>query len=52
LRAITTFLHDGRATSVKDAILAHDGQAKTARDRFSALDEETQAKLLAFLNSI
>ena len=52
LRAITTFLHDGRATSIKAAILAHDGQAETARDRFNALDQETQAKLLAFLNSI
>jgi CxxC motif-containing protein (DUF1111 family) len=52
LRTLTTFLHDGRATTVKDAILAHDGQAKAARDRFKALDPATEAKLLAFLNSL
>ena len=30
LRAIKTFLHDGRAASIKEAILAHDGQARAA----------------------
>jgi CxxC motif-containing protein (DUF1111 family) len=52
LRMITRLLHDGRATSIGDAILAHDGQGKGARDRFAALDETSKEKLLAFLNSL
>ena len=51
-RVRTSFLHDGRAASLRDAILAHDGQGRAARDRFAALDDETQDKLLAFLNSL
>jgi len=52
LRVITHLLHDGRATTIEDAILAHDGQAHAARDRFVALDEKAQAKLMAFLKSL
>jgi CxxC motif-containing protein (DUF1111 family) len=52
VRVLTTFLHDGRANSLSDAILAHDGQGKAARDRFAALDADDQANLIAFLNSL
>jgi CxxC motif-containing protein (DUF1111 family) len=52
LRAITRFLHDGRAATVTDAILGHDGQARASRDRFAALDGGSKAKLLAFLSSL
>jgi CxxC motif-containing protein (DUF1111 family) len=52
LRMITKFLHDGRASSISDAILAHDGQGSAARDRFNALDANSKTKLLAFLNSL
>jgi len=52
LRAVTRYLHDARATSITDAILAHDGQGRAARDRFAALDDATKSKLLAFLNSL
>ena len=52
LRMVTTFLHDGRATTIEDAILAHDGQATAARDRFSALSDDAKSKLSAFLNSL
>ena len=52
LRLLTTFLHDGRARTVEDAILAHDGQARPARDRFAALPAETKASLLVFLGSL
>src|SRR5262245_44558872 len=34
LRLLTTFLHDGSASTIEDAILAHDGQGRAARDRF------------------
>jgi CxxC motif-containing protein (DUF1111 family) len=52
LRLLTTFLHDGRAHTVEEAILAHDGQARRARDRFAALFEDEKAKFVAFLLSL
>lgn len=52
LRALPSFLHDGRATNITDAILAHDGQARAARDRFNRLDARSKSRLLAFLNSL
>ena len=52
LRMVTTFLHDGRTTTIEGAILAHDGQARAARDRFASLDSNAKAKLLTFLNSL
>jgi CxxC motif-containing protein (DUF1111 family) len=48
----TQFLHDGRAKTVRDAILAHDGQGRAARNAFAALDPISQALLLKFVNSI
>jgi CxxC motif-containing protein (DUF1111 family) len=52
LRKITTYLHDGRATTLEQAILAHDGQAKKARDRFASLSGGNKQFLYAFLNSL
>ncbi len=52
LRFVTTFLHDGRATTLDQAILAHDGQGRAARNRFAALPADQKAKLLAFLRSL
>ena len=48
----TRLLHDGRARTVADAILAHDGQGKPARDRFAALSESERRDLLAFLDTL
>ncbi len=48
----TRLLHDGRALTVRAAIVAHDGQGKAARDRFLALDQGEQDILLAFLGSL
>ena len=48
----TGYLHDGRATTLKDAILAHDGQGKRARERFSRLSDLEQKALFAFVNSL
>lgn len=48
----TDLLHDGRATSVRDAILRHDGQAKLSRDLFALLPEISKSNLLAFLNTL
>jgi CxxC motif-containing protein (DUF1111 family) len=46
------FLHDGRATSIVDAIRAHDGQAAGARDRYVALPPGDAQALLDFLRCI
>jgi CxxC motif-containing protein (DUF1111 family) len=52
LRLFTTFLHDGSAHTVEDAILAHDGQARRARDRFARLSVDKKARLVAFLRTL
>jgi CxxC motif-containing protein (DUF1111 family) len=51
-RLLTTFLHDGRANNLSDAILAHDGQGRDARDQFAGLNDGQKAALLAFLNAL
>jgi CxxC motif-containing protein (DUF1111 family) len=45
-------LHDGRAHTVKDAILLHDGQGRQAKTAFGQLSNTEMADLLAFLNFI
>jgi CxxC motif-containing protein (DUF1111 family) len=49
LRHMTRFLHDGRSSSVSDAILQHGGEASHARDAFEALGAEDRSSLLTFL---
>ena len=48
----TQLLHDGRAKTVRAAVLAHDGQGKAARDAFAALPTDAQNLLIKFVNSI
>jgi CxxC motif-containing protein (DUF1111 family) len=48
----TKFLHDGRAMTLTDAILAHAGQGQASRDAFTALDSASKQSLLAFLGCI
>jgi CxxC motif-containing protein (DUF1111 family) len=52
LRFINNYLHDGRARTLDQAILAHDGQARGARTQYSTLAADAKAKLIAFLNSL
>ena len=47
-----TFLHDGRARTVAEAILWHAGEAQQSRDAFVALAQNERADLLAFLGSL
>jgi CxxC motif-containing protein (DUF1111 family) len=51
-RIRTSFLHDGRAKTIEDAILAHDGQGLTARNQFADLNKRDKANLLAFINTL
>lgn len=46
------YLHDGRAATLADAILAHEGEANFSRKNYAALSSRDRAKLLAFLNSL
>lgn len=45
-------LHDGRATSLSDAIVRHDGQASAARNAFNALGSTDKNNLIAFLKTL
>ena len=46
------YLHDGRATTLTEAILLHGGEAQAARDQFADLRDRQQDALLAFLRSL
>lgn len=46
------FLHDGRATTIEQAILWHGGEAQASREAFSSLAAGDRAILLEFLNSL
>ena len=46
------YLHDGRATTLTEAILLHGGEALPARNAFAALSGQNQAQVIAFLRSL
>ena len=46
------YLHDGRATTLEDAIELHGGEAQGARDQFVALGEQGREDLLRFLGKL
>ncbi|MEO6708509.1 MAG: di-heme oxidoredictase family protein [Planctomycetota bacterium] len=46
------YLHDGRATTLTEAILAHGGEAQAARNAFVTLSAGQQQDLIAFLDSM
>jgi CxxC motif-containing protein (DUF1111 family) len=50
--ASTSFLHDGRARNVLEAIVWHGGEAEASRDKFTALPAPQRQDLLEFLNSL
>jgi len=52
LRTQAKLLHDGRATTIAQAILAHDGQGARSRERFRRLDPFSRFVLIAFLESL
>jgi cysteine-rich repeat protein len=52
VRASAPYLHDGRAATLEEAILAHGGEAEESRNRFLLLDATARALLVAYLNSL
>jgi CxxC motif-containing protein (DUF1111 family) len=48
----TSFLHDGRARNIKEAIIWHGGEAEKSQNTFSLLPFEKHSMLIYFLNSL
>ncbi len=46
------YLHDGRASTLPEAIELHGGEAEASRNAFVNLDQESRSALLAFLRSL
>jgi CxxC motif-containing protein (DUF1111 family) len=47
-----TFLHDGRARSLEEAVLWHDGEAAGVRERFEHLPRAQREQLLRFVGGL
>jgi CxxC motif-containing protein (DUF1111 family) len=47
-----TFLHDGRAETIMEAVLWHGGEAEASKQKVLALNAEQRRLLLAFLNDL
>jgi CxxC motif-containing protein (DUF1111 family) len=47
-----SYLHDGRARTIEEAILWHDGEAKTAKETFVNLPKSDRAAMIQFLQSL
>ena len=52
VRHLNRLLHDGRAATVRDAILAHAGEAEDSKQRFLQLTEAEQTRLVTFVESL
>jgi hypothetical protein len=46
------YLHDGRATTLHEAIVAHGGEAEDERDAYLALTPDQQRHLIAYLKTL
>jgi len=47
-----SYLHDGRARTIEEAIRWHGGEGNSSRERYTALSESEKAALLDFLKSL
>ncbi|NQZ27640.1 MAG: thiol oxidoreductase [Colwellia sp.] len=47
-----SFLHDGRARTIEEAVLWHDGEAKKSKEVFMNYSKAEREQLLAFLKSL
>jgi CxxC motif-containing protein (DUF1111 family) len=46
------YMHDARAPTLEEAILAHSGEATAARDAYAALDDQARAPIRIYLTSL
>lgn len=47
-----TFLHDGRAKTIEEAILWHGGEAEPSKNFYAQLSQEDREKLVAFVSAL
>lgn len=52
VNANATFLHDGRARTIEEAILWHGGEAENSKSHFMNLTAEERQQLLTFVESL
>lgn len=52
ISGVASYLHDGRARSIEEAILWHGGEADASKQRFTRLAKEARDQLLIFLGSL
>ena len=52
VRDSAPYLHDGRAVTIEEAILAHSGQADSSRRMFLRLSPPAQRELITFVESL
>ena len=45
-------LHDGRATSIEDAIIFHGGESATSKEAYMTLSETEKVRIIQFLESL
>jgi CxxC motif-containing protein (DUF1111 family) len=51
-RFMEVFMHDGRATSIEQAVTLHGGEGANSRNRFNALTAAQRAAVVAYVNSL
>jgi CxxC motif-containing protein (DUF1111 family) len=51
-RFMEQFMHDGRATTIEQAVSFHGGEGSGARSRFNALTSTQRAAVVAYVNSL
>ncbi|MFM2418839.1 MAG: hypothetical protein RL385_3562 [Pseudomonadota bacterium] len=47
-----SYLHDGRARSLEEAILWHGGEGEASKNAYKALSEEDKGAMLRFLETL
>jgi CxxC motif-containing protein (DUF1111 family) len=52
MRFFKEFLHDGRASTILQAIQLHDGEAAVIRNAFISLPQSDQQKIISFILSL
>ena len=52
VNADATFLHDGRARTIEEAVLWHGGEAQNSLTAFKQLSSDQRSQVLAFIESL
>lgn len=51
-RKSQSFLHDGRARNLEEAIMWHGGEAEASKEAFSKLNKKDRQAVIKFLESL